>query len=173
MPEVESNGFLRVRAWLELLSFAAVVIGIIIGFADHFANRAEERRDVVESVYTALDDEYRDYLALLLQYPTVAGSHRPDDAPPPTLSADDRTRLRLLNELVIDLFERAYLEYNDPTKVALMRDTRRDQWAGWEQDIDTSLRGSEFREVWNDVGTSFDSRFQKYMQARIAALRVP
>jgi hypothetical protein len=173
MAEVENNGFARVRAWLEILSFAAVVTGIIIGFADHFANRAEERRDVIESVYTALDGEYRDYLALLLQYPMVSSRHRPDDAPPPALSADDRTRVRVLHELVIDLFERAYLEYNDPAKIALMRDTRRDQWAGWEQDIDASLRESEFRAVWNDVGASFDSRFQKYMQARIAALRSP
>ena len=170
MAEPSAGIFARTRAWFELLSFVAVVIGILVGFSEHFANEAEERREVVERVYTALDNEYRDYLALLVQHPEAAGVHRPADAPPPELTADTRTRLRLLNELVIDLFERAYLEYNDPEKVALMGAARRHQWPGWEGDIDRHLQNSHFRAVWDDVGRGFDERFQAYVNGRLARL---
>jgi hypothetical protein len=106
------------------------------------------------------------------EYPEAADVHRPAEAPSPELTADTRTRRRLLDELVIDLFERAYLEYNDPEKMALMGSARRDQWPGWETELDRNLRNSHFLSVWEEVGNGFDDRFQTYVNARRARLGV-
>ena len=171
MSDSDKSGvFATTRAWLELLSFVAVVVGIVIGFNEHFANVAQERRDLVETVYSAIDGEYRDYLGRLFEEPRLARHRRPQEARAPELTAEERTRLRVLDELSLDLFERAYLEYNDPDKIELMTDARRNQWGGWEDDIGHHLADPTYRAVWADIGHTFDRRFQDYVAQRVASL---
>jgi hypothetical protein len=167
VTDTKDGLFARVRAWLELLSFVAVAGGIGLGFAGYLAGKAQDRRDVAEAVYDALDAEYRAYLTTLAQYPRLAGRHRPAGVPAPDLTPDERTQERLLQGLLIDLFERAYLEYNDPAKVALMGDERRAQWAGWQQDIDRTFASPSVRVLWHEIGPEFDARFQSYVNSRI------
>jgi len=167
MSEERIGAVRRLRDWLEILSFAAVVVGIVVGFSDHFATKRNERAEAKAAVYDSLDAAYREHLQFWAQFPRLNPRVRPAGAAAPDLTVDERTQQHAMYALLVRLFERAYLEFHDPSTAELIEEEYQDEWAGWMFSIDAHAADPAFREAWRRVGPELDVRFQSWMGARL------
>lgn len=171
MSEDSPGGLRRLRDWLEIMSFVAVILGIVVGFAEHFANKAKEREAAREALYDSLDAEYRDHLLFCAEHPRVNPRLRALDAAPHDLTREEQLQQRVMFTLLIDLFERVYLEFHDPDTLELIADEIADDWPGWEKYIDEYAKTPEFRAEWERVGGESDANYQAWMKSRIEAAK--
>lgn len=113
------------EAW-ELASYVVTVVGLPFAIIVYMLDQRKERQNEEEEIYQQLSDEYGEFLKLLLQNADLQLTGRAlDDA---GLTEEQRERRRVLFELLVSLFERAYLlVYED----RMSRQTAR-LWASWE-----------------------------------------
>ena len=84
-----------------------------------------ERRNEEEQEYQLLNDAYNEFLRVVLEHPDL---HLRSNTPAPNLSADQEERMLVIFDMLIALFERAYLVAYAPKMPTDM--ARR--WNSWE-----------------------------------------
>src|SRR5688572_17170471 len=112
--------------WLEALSYLVTIIGFPFAIAVFIKEQRKERINDDEELYLQLSDEYSKFLRLVL---TNADLHlMTQSAPGEPFNADQIERRNILFELLISIFERAYiLVYEDQ----MTRQAAR-LWQTWE-----------------------------------------
>ncbi len=88
--------------------------------------------------YQLLSDAYIDFLKLVLEHPDLKLRTQ---KPTPNLTDEQRERMQVLFEILISLFERAYLTaYTDD-----MTDRQRRRWLSWDDFMREWCRRDDFR----------------------------
>jgi hypothetical protein len=150
---------------LEALSYLVTVIGLPLGIFVYFRDQRKERRNEEEEVYVRLTDQYAEFLGLVLKNADLQLSTR--RAPIATLTPEQQERRMVLFEILISLFERAYiLVYEDDMDKEEAR-----LWASWEDYMREWCRRPDFREALPELLRGEDPDFCDYIR-RLAAEEV-
>lgn len=148
--------------WLEALSYAVTIIGLPMAIAVYVLDRRKERMNDDEEVYLQLADDYEKFLKLVLDHADLRLMTAANV--PPQLTPEQRERRDVLFEILVALFERAYiLVYEDEMSRQAAR-----LWQTWEDYMRAWCRRSDFREVLPKLLEGEDPDFARHI-TRVAA----
>lgn len=147
---------MSLETW-ELLSYVVTVIGLPLAIAVFFIEKRKERENDAEEVYQQLSDNYQDFLKVALENPDLGLFSA---ANTPALTQEQRERRFIIFNMLISLFERAYLLlYEDAMEP---QETRR--WSSWEDYIREWCRRPDFRASLPELLHGEDPDFVRYVE---------
>lgn len=149
--------FLDLEAW-EMWSYVVTVFGLPLAICVFLFEQRRERQGEDEEIFQYLSEEYAEFQKLVLENADLGLT---TDAAR-QLDADQIERKHILYDILISLFERAYiLVYEDK----MDKQTRR-LWASWEDYMDSWCRRADFRMMLPDLLSGEDPDFVAYMLSR-------
>jgi len=138
--------------FFEFLSYVATVVGIPLAIFAYMMEEKKERLSEQEEIYDKLMDHYDDILARLFEHPDIDQHDAPINDP------ELRRRQKILYEMLVTLFERAFiLLYGEKEPVYLR------MWNSWEDYIKLWLTRPNFREYLPELMVGEDKKFVDYM----------
>jgi hypothetical protein len=147
--------------WTEVLSYLVTIFGLPMAILVFLYEQRKERRNEQEEIYQRLSDEYSSFLRLVLDNADLQllrkGGHGPE------LTDEQKERKFAIFNLLISLFERAYiLVYEDE----MDRQTTR-LWLSWEDYMREWCRRTDFRAALAELLRGEDEDFAGHI-TRIA-----
>ncbi len=147
---------------LEALSYIVTVVGLPFGIYVFIKEQRKERANEDEEVYVRLSDQYAEFLELVLKNADLQLTTRTTPGGP--LSPEQIERRSVLFEILVSLFERAYiLVYEDDMAPQPAR-----LWKSWEDYMREWCRRPDFREHLPNLLRGEDPDFSAYIR-RLAA----
>ena len=152
-------------AW-ELASFVVTALGLPFAIAFFMWEQRKERDNEDEEQYQLLSDAYNDFLRVVLAHPDLQlRTNEPLADPTP----EQRERMLVIFDMLISLFERAYLvAYRQD-----MSDTERRRWNSWDDYMREWCRREDFHNVLPQLLRGEDPEFQAYIQRIATEERAP
>lgn len=148
--------------WLEAASYLVTVVGLPFAIAVFLFEQRRERQNEEEEIYQRLSDEYAEFLKIVLRNADL-GLLRAQVAGA-SLTDEQRERRGVLLELLVSLFERAYLLVYEEN---MNRQTQR-MWMSWEDYMRNWCRRADFRQLLPELLQGEDPDFVAHI-TRIAA----
>jgi hypothetical protein len=145
-----------VDTW-ELLSYVVTVVGLPLAIAVFLFEQRKERENEEEEVYQLLSDNYQDFLKVALENPDLKLFTAEAT---PSLTDEQRERLQIIFEMLISLFERAYLLLYDDR----MSPKQARRWHSWDDYILEWCRRSDFRSRLPQLLSGEDPDFVRYVE---------
>ena len=145
----------------ELMSYVVTTIGLPVAILVFLYEQKKERDNEDEEVYQLLSDNYQDFLKIALDNPDL---HLFTAEQTPELTDEQRERMLIIFNMLMSLFERAYLLMYAPRMSA----QQRRRWLSWEDYIVEWLRREDFRALFPELLEGEDPEFVAYFQ-RLAA----
>jgi hypothetical protein len=115
---------MKLETW-ELLSYIVTVFGLPLAILSFMLEQRKERENEDEEVYQLLTADYTDFLKLVIANPDLKLRSQREIT---DLSEEQRERMQVLYEILISLFERAYLLSYDEN----MSRKQERRWLSWE-----------------------------------------
>ena len=149
--------------WLnwEQLSYIVTVIGLPFAIAVFLYDQRRERENEDEAIWQDLSEAYVDFLKVVLEHPDL---QLRSQAATPALSAEQQERLLVIFDMLISLFERAYLLSYEPD----MDEKHQRRWHSWEDTMREWCRRADFRNHLPELLRGEDPDFAAYIH-RLAA----
>ena len=141
----------------ELLSYVVTVIGLPMAVTVFIYEQRKERDNEDEEVYQLLSDAYHDFLKLVLANPDLKLRSQ---AATPDLTEEQQERMQVIFEMLISLFERAYLTSFDDRMTA--KQQRR--WHSWDDFMREWVRRDDFRAQLPRLLQGEDADFAVYIR---------
>ncbi len=141
----------------ELASYVITVIGLPLAIAVFLFEQRKERENEDEEAYQLLSDAYTDFLKLVLANTDLQLRTRNHV---PNLSPDQRERMMVLYEILIALFERAFLLAYDENMPA----RKRRRWLSWEDYMREWCARADFRDALPTLLQGEDADFAAYIR---------
>ncbi|HMP81937.1 MAG TPA: hypothetical protein PKA41_04435 [Verrucomicrobiota bacterium] len=148
--------------WAEALSYVVTVIGLPLAILVFMYEQRRNRRNEDEEIYQRLSDEYTEFLKLVLAYPDLQLLRKRSNPAP--LSDEQKERKVAIFNILISLFERAYLLVYEED---MDRQTRR-MWQSWEDYMREWCQRQDFRELLPELLKGEDEDFCAHIR-KIAA----
>jgi hypothetical protein len=142
----------------ELLSYVVTTIGLPLAIVVFIYEQKKERDNEDEEVYQLLSDNYQDFLKIALGHPDL---HLFSPEETQELNDEQRERRLIIFNMLISLFERAYLLLYEPNMAA--KHQRR--WLSWEDYMREWCRREDFRALLPVLLEGEDPEFCSYIQA--------
>jgi hypothetical protein len=143
------------ESW-ELASYIVTVLGLPLLIFIFVYEQRKERENEEEAVYQLLSDAYTDFLKLVIANPDL--KLRSQSATP-NLSDEQRERMLIIFDMLISLFERAYLlAYEDDMSEKQLR-----RWHSWEDYMREWCKRADFRAQLPDLLQGEDKDFAAYI----------
>ena len=152
---------MTLETW-ELLSYVVTVVALPLAIAVFLYEQRRERENEEEEVYQLLSDNYQDFLKVALDNPDLklfsAGAVD-------SLSDEQRERQLIIFNMLISLFERAYLLlYEDDMAPKQAR-----RWHSWEDYMLEWCRRPDFRARLPLLLRGEDPGFGRYLELLAAS----
>ena len=143
------------EAW-EIASYMVTVIGLPVVIAIFIYEQRRERDNEEEQAWQTLSDAYGEFLQVVLANPDLRlrSSVRSEN-----LSDEQRERMRIIFEMLISLFERAYLVAWEPDMAP--EEARR--WNSWEDYMCEWCRREDFCRLLPVLLKGEDADFAEYI----------
>jgi hypothetical protein len=141
----------------ELMSYVVTVVGLPLAICVFLFEQRKERENEDEEVYQLLSDNYQDFLKVALDNPDL-GLFSAGGAS--ALSAEQKERQLIIFNMLLSLFERAYLLLYDESMSP--RQARR--WNSWEDYILEWCRRPDFRACLPELLHGEDPGFVRYVE---------
>ena len=138
--------------FMELLSYIATVIGIPLAIMTFISQERKERQSEQEEIYDKLMDHYAEIQEKLFEYPEL------DQHNTPLTDPEAARRQRILYEMLVSLFERAFILLHGETDPAYKR-----MWNSWLDYIESWSMRPNFRAVLPDMMQGEDPDFTDFM----------
>jgi hypothetical protein len=149
----------------QLLANVVTVFGLPLAIYTFVLEQRKERDNEDEEVYQLLSDAYIDFLKLVLEHSDL--KLRTQKATP-DLNEEQRERMQVMFEILISLFERAYLTaYSDNMTAQQKR-----RWHSWDDFMREWCRRDDFRSALPALLHGEDEDFANYIR-QISAENVP
>ena len=140
----------------ELLSYVVTVVGLPFAILVYLFDKRKERANEDEEIYQQLSDEYAEFIKLVLDHADLRLRSRE----PVTLTPEQQERKLLIFDLLISLFERAYLSvYEDD-----MGKQQRRMWQSWEDYMREWCSRADFREALPELLKGEDEDFAAHLR---------
>jgi hypothetical protein len=149
----------------ELLSFVVTVIGLPLAIVVFLWEQRRERNNEEEAEYQLLADAYNDFLKVVLDN---ADLHLRGNAPNATLTAEQEERMLVIFDMLISLFERAYLV----AYASNMSAEKARRWNSWDDYMRDWCRREDFLNHLPALLRGEDPAFSAYI-LRLAAEESP
>ena len=147
---------MNLQTW-ELLSYIVTVVGLPLAIGVFLYERRKERENEEEAIWHQLSDAYIDFLQVVLANPDLKLRSR---APTPDLTDEQRERMWVIFDMLISLFERAYLLAYEPDMGA----QQRRRWHSWEDYMREWCQRDDFREHLPELLRGEDPNFTAYIR---------
>jgi hypothetical protein len=141
----------------ETASYIVTVLGLPLAIAIFLLQERKERANEEEEGYQLLSNAYNEFLKVVLANPDLQlRTHTP--LPNPTNEQNER--MLIIFDMLISLFERAYLvAYEDD-----MNTKQRRQWNSWDDYMREWCRRQDFHNALPMLLSGEDEDFQKYIK---------
>lgn len=140
----------------ELLSYIVTVFGLPLAIAAFMLEQRKERENEEEEVYQELSDAYTDFLKLVMENPDLKIRSQTGTI---DLNDEQRERIQVLFEILISLFERAYLlAYEEKMSGKQLR-----RWLSWDDYMREWCRREDFRKLLPRLLQGEDPDFSAYI----------
>jgi hypothetical protein len=148
----------------ELLSYVVTVIGLPMAILLFVYEQRKERDNEEEEIHQQLSTSYQDFLKLVIEHADLrlrSTLHSND------LTPEQQERRLILFDVLVSLFERAYLlAFEDD-----MNARQRRRWASWEDWMREWCRREDFRNALPSLLEGEDPDFVAYISALAEAER--
>ena len=141
----------------ELLSYIVTVIGLPCAIGLFVYEQRKERENEDEEVYQLLSDNYQDFLKVVLENPDLRLFSREAT---PDLTPEQRERKLIIFDMLVSLFERAYLLLHDES----MSGKQSRRWRSWEDYMREWCARNDFRNALPDMLHGEDPDFVSYIE---------
>jgi hypothetical protein len=143
-------------AW-ELASFVVTVVGLPFAIAVFVMQQRKERDNEDEEAYQHLSDAYNEFLKVVLANSDL---QLRSSAAPPSPTAEQNERMLVIFDMLISLFERAYLvAYKEDMSL-----TEKRRWNSWDDYMREWCRRDDFYNALPLLLRGEDPGFQAYMK---------
>lgn len=139
-----------------MLSFIVTVIGLPLAIAVFLWEQRRERNNEEEEEYQLLADAYNDFLKVVLDNSDL---HLRSHAATGSLTPDQEERILVIFDMLISLFERAYLVAYQPN----MTGEKARRWNSWEDYMREWCRRAEFLNRLPTLLRGEDAEFSAYI----------
>lgn len=121
----------------EFLSYVVTVVGLPLAILTYWREQRKERENEDEETYQLLSVAYADFLKLVMENPDLQLRSRRAG---PHLTPEQQERRQVVFEMLVSLFERAYLlAYDDD-----MDEKQRRRWHSWDDYMREWCRRPDF-----------------------------
>lgn len=146
---------MNLETW-ELLSYVVTVFGLPLAIAAFMFEQRKERENEEEEVYQLLSDAYTDFLKLVMSNPDLKLRSQNEI---PDLTEEQQERIQVMFEILISLFERAYLlAYEDKMTGKQLR-----RWRSWDDYMREWCGRDDFRRMLPRLLHGEDPDFSAYI----------
>jgi len=145
----------------ELASFVVTTLGLPMAIAFFAWEQRKERDNEEEEGYQLLSNAYNDFLKVVLANPDL---RLRSASPLEELTPEQQERTRVIFDMLISLFERAFLVAYKPR----MSETEARRWNSWDDYMREWCRREDFRHALPLLLRGEDPEFQQYLR-RVAA----
>jgi hypothetical protein len=145
------------RDWIETASYAVTVVGLPFAVWVFVAQQRKERDNEDEQAYQLLSDAYIDFLEVVLRH---ADLQLRTNTALPNPTPEQRERMLVIFDMLISLFERAYLVVWKPTMTA--EEQRR--WNSWDDYMREWCQREDFALALPQLLRGEDPAFQAYIR---------
>lgn len=149
------------RDFWELASYIVTVIGLPMAIAIFIFEQRKERANEEDEVYQLLSNAYNDFLKVVIDNPDL---HLRTREPTRDLTPEQRERMLAIFDMLIALFERAYLTAWSPD----MTPAQARRWNSWEDFMREWIRRDDFYFRLPELLKGEDPEFADYLR-RLAA----
>ncbi len=146
------------REWLETASFLVTVIGLPFAIGVFLYEQRRERENEEEEGYQLLSDAYNEFLRIVLAHSDL--QLRTTTALPHP-SPEQHERMLVIFDMLISLFERAYLVAHK----ADMSETEARRWNSWDDYMREWCRRDDFFNALPTLLRGEDPQFQAHIRA--------
>ncbi len=148
--------FFSLETW-ELLSYIVTVVGLPFAILVYIHDQRKERENEDEEVYQLLSDNYQEFLKVALENPDLRlfSTESAGD-----LSTEQRERKLIVFNMLISLFERAYLVLYEEA----MSDKQARRWRSWEDYMGEWCARPDFCNSLPELLRGEDPEFVAYIQ---------
>lgn len=146
--------------WIDLLeqaSYAVTVIGLPFAFWVFWSEQRKERENEEEEAYQLLSDAYTDFLKVVLDHADLQLRSTTALA---NATPEQKERMWVIFDMLISLFERAYLIAYKPR----MGPTERRRWNSWDDYMRDWCRREDFQQVLPLLLSGEDPDFVDYIR---------
>lgn len=140
----------------ELLSYIVTVVGLPLAIFTFWQEQRKERENEDEETYQVLSDAYTDFLKLVMENPDLQLRLQ---VAAPQLSDEQRERRQVVFEILVSLFERAYLLVYDTN----MTESQRRRWHSWQDYMREWCRRADFCTMLPQLLEGEDPDFTAYI----------
>jgi hypothetical protein len=157
------------KDFFELASYVVTVFGAPLLLYAYVSEQRKERENEDEEAFQQISDAYIDFLKLVLANPDLklrSETHAPERPgllglpASPALNEEQQERRLVLFELLISLFERAYILLYDER----MTPKQRRRWNTWEDYLREWCRREDFRDLLPRLLIGEDAEFAGVMR---------
>jgi hypothetical protein len=148
--------FETIRSWIELISYLVTAIGLPFAVAVFIYEQKKERENEEEEAYQSLSDAYIDFLKVVLDHADLQLRTRtalPDPSP------EQLERMKIIFDMLITLFERAYLVAYKPD----MNERERRRWQTWHDWMTEWGQRDDFVALLPSLLEGEDPEFSQYL----------
>jgi hypothetical protein len=147
---------LSIQTW-ELTSYIVTAFGLPLGIFAFIWQQRKERENEEEAVYQLLSEAYTDFLKLVMQNPDLKLRSQIGMS---DLTEEQHERIYVIFEILISLFERAYLlAYEDNMTGKQLR-----RWASWDDYMREWCQRDDFKFKLPRLLQGEDADFAAYIQ---------
>lgn len=148
--------FILESSFWEVASYVVTVIAFPFAIFLFLYEQRKERDNEDEAAYQSLQDAYNDFLKIVIDNPDL---QLRSSLATPHLSPEQRERQLIIFEMLVSLFERAYIVsyQTDLTGVALRR------WNSWDDYMREWCRREDFRALLPQLLSGEDPDFSSYI----------
>jgi hypothetical protein len=143
-------------AW-ELASFVVTALALPVAILFFAWEQRKERDNEDEEQYQLLSDAYNDFLKVVLAHPDLQ-LRTNDPLPDPTV--EQRERMLVIFDMLVSLFERAYLVAYKPR----MGEDERRRWNSWDDYMREWCHRDDFHDALPQLLRGEDPQFQDYLR---------
>jgi hypothetical protein len=141
----------------EMLSYIVTVVALPFAIGVFLFEQRKAHENEEEATWQQISDAYIDFLEVVLANPDLKlRSQRAT----PDLSDEQRERMLVIFDMLISLFERAYLLLFDTQ----MNEKRRRRWHSWEDYMREWSQREDFRQRLPELLRGEDPDFAHYLQ---------
>jgi hypothetical protein len=152
-----SLGVTQMHELWELASYIVTVLGLPLAIGIFLWQERNERANEEEEGYQLLSDAYNDFLKTVLAHPDL---HLRAHEPLPNPSPEQNERMLVIFDMLISLFERAYLV---AYKEKMSQEERR-RWNSWDDYMREWCRRDDFHNALALLLRGEDPDFQAYIR---------
>ncbi len=154
------------RDIFEFAGFAVTVIGLPFAVVVFMLQQRKERENEEEEAYQHLSDAYNDFLKVVLAH---ADLQLRTTAALPKPTPEQHERMLVIFDMLISLFERAYLVAYKPK----MSQAEQRRWNSWDDYMREWCRRDDFHNALPQLLRGEDPQFVKHIERVAQEERAP